>query len=307
MERSGTLKEDKSFVDKYKIFVDKSWFVKIKKSKMDRWVNNFEENLCCAHFLLNALILYKDPQIIAIISELQNVMQSQLYSELQQKKPIRINEKELFDLWGLFVKETCLIAVVKPDSNSGSGHQAIRLWRDNSRFIEATVIKLEEKILEGYKNIFFVDDFIGTGKRINDFLSDNIINKNSHSQNVYDIVQKYQNVKFGVITFAAYKNTIDALKTKYQNINFLSSEIFDDSYDLLSENCRFFTCFEKEKNNIRSYIKEKRKSMKKNNDYALNLSIAFEYGFPNNSLELYWSDQNQIDDWCELMKHRRSY
>lgn len=305
VKRSDCLKRSIDFIDKYKRFIDKGWIVKISKSKLDRWINNFGDNLDCAHFLLDALVFYKESQIISIIKELQNVMQSQLYSELQSKNPVRLCDKELFNFWEVFIKKTCLIAVAKPDNAAGSGHQALRLWRDNSRFVNASIIKLEENISAGCNNIFFVDDFIGTGTRIDQFLSDNILDVNFHPHNVIDVVAKHPEIKFGVITFVAYKKSLETLMNKYPNINFISSEIFDNTYNLLSEDCLFFADFEDEKKSIIEYIREKKACIKTSNDYALNLSLAFEYGFPNNSLELYWTEE--IENWCNLIKHRRSY
>lgn len=297
-------------LDIYKKYISQGWYDNaISFTDIECWVDNFEKDsqnmecdpLNCANLLLNALIFYQSKHIPAIIRSIENSIKAKLNQD-KQKYGQRLTEAELEQEWLRYKQDCFICAAARPEDAGTSAHQATRDWRNITKIDSGTVVQLRKAIQEkGKKHIFLVDDFIGTGKKMGGILNDVMFpDKNAYGfQRISDLFDEFEGVDFNIAVYAACKQGYTKLKDKYSCLAFYFGDYYDEQYDLQSPNCVFYDLFEAERNTIIEYISRKQKELNADNEYELNLSVAFTHGCPNNTLALYYESNK---NWTRLLQ-----
>lgn len=298
-------------LDIYKKYIRQGWYDNsISFTDIECWVDNFEKDqeqmmcdpLVCADLLLNALIFYQSKHIPAIIKSIKNRIKARLNQE-KQKSGRRLSENELEQAWLQYKKECFICSASHPEDAGTSAHQATRDWRNTTGMETGTVVQLRKAILEdGKKHIIFVDDFIGTGSKMKKFLTCDLFpDANTYGfQKITDLLSEFSSdVDFNIAVYAICKQGFQNINGEYNQISLYYGDYYDEQYDLQSSNCIFYDLFEAERNTLIQYISKKQKELNGDNPYALNLSIGFTHGCPNNTLALYYKTN---ETWVGLLK-----
>lgn len=303
------MNSSKSFIDTYKKYIRKGWYdLKISTPTLERWCDNFAaqpditfDPQICAHFLLNSLIFYQEKQLEAIIIQIQDRIKSEINQSLEESQKRRLSDGELNAIWEDYKKQSCIIAAASPSDVADSAHQAARLWRNIAGIDTGSILDLRKIIEKGNKkHIYFVDDFIGTGTKMNTFLSQRYCESknNWNFEYINDIINSTKNVvDFNVIVYAIYENGRKTVQDNFPSLNFYYGDMYTDEYNIISDDCVLYDLFEDDKENIIAYINEKLKDFSVNK-YVLYLPISFHHGCPNNSLPLYYVSTS---NWCNLL------
>lgn len=302
--------ESSILLETYKKHINKGWYgSSISTLGLDGWVSNFKRSshetgfdpTICAAFLLNSLIYYQESQTIAIIASIVNRLKSQLNAQEARHNASHISEMDLRSLWEEYQSECLVIAAARPGDTASSANQISRLWRNNTNLSVEGVESIKESIENREaRHIFFVDDFIGTGTKMSDFMSEKIFaNKSDYSfTNIKEMMDHYPNVDFNIAVIALHQAGKKKLYDEFPNVSIFYGDYYDHRYDLLSPECVFYDTFEQEKQQIIDYIKNKQNELDSQNQYALNLPIAFQHGCPNNTLSLYYTCN---EGWSNLL------
>lgn len=305
--------EKNEILDVYKKYISEGWFDStISFADIERWVENFEESkkeesgfnpLVCAKFLLDALVFYHSKHVPAIIYSFLDKLKSRVNQEEEKKIGRRLTETEIDMAWQQF-KNECFICPVAGIEDAGtSAHQSVREWRNASGIDTGTIAQLNNAIvLKGKKHIIFVDDIIGTGNKMDKFLS----NPHFPNEETYGFSRvnnlmccHSDHVDFTVAVYALCEKGHIRLKDNYENLRFLYADYYTEQYDLLSEACILYDAFENDKQGIIEYIRKKQNELNGDSPYALNIPVAFEHGCPNNSLALYYKSN---EHWANLLE-----
>ena len=305
------MKYDTTFLDTYKKYVSKGWYdAVISSTTLERWSENFMEDplsgdfdpKVCAHFLLNSLVFYQDRQLEAIILSIENKIKSQLNEKGEMAAGYRLSEAQLENLWKTYRQECCIVAGASLEATGDSAHHAARLWRNITGIKTVAISTLVTEIEEHKKkHIIFVDDFIGTGRKMYAFLTENHFPKRDFYgfMNVREVVDRYRNsVDFSVAVFSASDVGVKEISKEFPALAFYYGDLYDAGYDLLSEKCVLYDVFSDHKDRIISYLSRKNRELDADNPFALNLPVSFHGGCPNNSLSLYYKSNR---DWVGLL------
>lgn len=306
------MKYNTTFLDTYKKYISKGWYGEaISSATLERWSQNFSaapqspkedfDPQICAHFLLHSLVFYQERHLEAIIVSIVEKLKSQLNQSKEKDLGHRLSEKELEIAWNKYKQESCIIAAAIPTAVGDSAHQACRLWRNISHIKLYAVSQLLDAIEDGKKHIIFVDDFIGTGTKIGNFLTETIIEleRSCSFRSVEEVINAYHSsVDFNIAVFASHTKGYERLSQAFSAVRFYFGDLYTEEYDLLSEQCMLYEIFSEYKADIIAYLSEKQQELDADNPYALNLPISFSYGCPNNTLSLYYKTSSE---WIRLL------
>lgn len=303
---------NKRYTDKYKKYITQGWYDNtISSESLDLWNNNFNyksESLpefdpkICAHFLLNALVFYQERQLEALIYSITNKIKTKINQEEEQRTGKRLSDQELNLFWNEYKSKMCIIPAAKSFDVSSSAYQMCRIWRNEIGVDTFSIEKLPDVIKEK-NHIFFADDFIGTGKKINKFFENQFLKTLNGDISLKNFMNKEKDkVDFNISVFAIYHEGYELVNGNYPYISCYYGDFYNSQYDITSNDCIFFDEydeFEDNKINIINYIEEKNEELNYNQAYVRNLSIAFHHGCPNNSSPLYYTSN---DKWRNLLK-----
>lgn len=297
------------YTDRYKKFTTQGWYDNTFSSEsLDVWNNNFTIRLdimpefdpkICAHFLLNSLIFYQERQLEALVHSIVNKIITEINQNMEQKKGKRLSDKELNEYWSEYKSEMCIIPAASSKDVGSSAYQMCRIWR-NEVGVDTFSIEELPNVVREKKHVFFVDDFIGTGKKINKFLKNQLLKTSNGDISLKNFMNKEKDkVDFNVSVFAIYYEGQELLYRNYPYIRCYYGDYYNYQYDMTSNDCILYDEFEKNKSQIIEYIEAKNKELKYNKDYVRNLPIAFHHGCPNNSSPLYYASNS---NWRNLLK-----
>lgn len=191
-----------------------------------------------------------------------------------------------------------LIAVSKKYDTADSGKVILRMLT-SELFNQSHELSCDELIAQGHKGllIILIDDFVGSGQQFIDFARD------------YKLSEIMVSNKVLYAPLMAYKPGIDVIAKAYPNLNIEPLEVLDESDHFFSFSddklfCgddeiteqEFISCYEE----IR-VLSGHKKSMWYGRD-KLCLTVAFEWGVPNQSLGCLWLDSKP--NWHNLVCRR---
>uniref|UniRef100_UPI004056E99F phosphoribosyltransferase-like protein n=1 Tax=Acetatifactor sp. TaxID=1872090 RepID=UPI004056E99F len=293
-------------IDTHKRYINKGWYDSaISLDKLERWLDNFPipasegefDTRLCAKFLLDAIVFYQTNHMVAIISSIINQKKSQLNEAKEKEYGRRLSEEEFEAEWNIYISESYVVAAAKPEDVGSSAHNAARHWRNTTGIDSGSVAGLKKAVLEQKKkHIFFVDDFVGTGSKIKKFLSDDLF----PDRNTYGFltIQEFMDensdgIDYNVAVFAMCEEGYIKLSGLFNKLIFCYGDFYDKHFDLGNEEFFLYELYQKEKEHILEFIREKQTELDSGNRFALNLPISFSHGCPNNTLSLFYKNTSE--------------
>lgn len=292
----------------------KWWGEIIETCKLDGWLDNFGTKKEIGEFIFEHLIVYTDAQIASYVNCMVHKMQSDVYQDVLMKAGgRRISESELNVLWKNYIDRLRIIPIKESMSGGSSGDIIARKFRnriqedyDGDNTIVIQIDALEQEITKGATDIFFVDDFTGTGKQLKTFLDRNVMIGGTIKK-VGDLPEAYPQIHFGIAVLIAHETSLKNHKDCPIEIKYV--EKIDEEVNYLKNDCDSVLYAGKDDktrmvyaDHIQSLCKEIIESdeyYKAKEKYHLGLPIVFEYGCPNNSLMLLYA---KTDDWKPLVE-----
>lgn len=252
-------------------------------SPMDilKWLNNFkeEENQIALDFL-NRFTIYTSNEIEEIFQESLN----QIIRELGNDK------KALVHPIGKFGKSGSMMSYLIKKTNSFKNNAEKLLLIENYQSFD--------DLCQSHSTLVLIDDFVGTGKSILDYLNDFIKERKKLFERVYLIC--IAGMDFGV------KN----ISKKFDKIVIPKSNVYKKAF---SSDASYFGYrnFEKHRNVAYEYGSKLTKpyylkSGKKKFPNALGYTnsqalVGFFYGCPNNTLPIFWKESDNSTKWSSLL------
>lgn len=277
----------------------------ITVSDIDQWIGNFEQGSDLPYLLLNALIVVNNDQMQACVVDLSNKIKARFYLN-----NILLTDAELKEKYSEYLEETAFVCATRSgdaaSSASWMGHQFRRLLGRgyNEYDLNGLCRKINDKKI---KRVYIVDDFVGTGKQMMGFISDEkrrdvcISNGTDCECSVECVIRMYPDISFTIASIILCDEGHIRLREKYPNVEFLCCYKVGAEYDLLSKKCQLYKDMKLGEDEIDLAISEMGNICKEKKmacDYSLHLSCGFEDSFPNNALELFW--WNESAEWTPL-------
>lgn len=252
-------------------------------SPMDilKWLNNFkkEENQIALDFL-NRFTIYTSNEIEEIFHESLN----QIIRELGNDK------KALIHPIGKFGKSGSMMSYLIKKTNS--------FKCNDEKLILTADYNLFDDLCESHSTLILIDDFVGTGKSILDYLNDFIKERIELFEKVY------------LICIAGMDFGIKNISPKFDNIFIPKSNTYKKAF---SSDASYFGYrnFEKHRQlayeygskltkpyNLKSGNKKYPNALGFTNSQAL---VGFFYGCPNNTLPIFWKESDNSIKWSSLL------
>lgn len=280
--------------EKMKLFIQKGLLKPIEEYQTIRnWIQQFPEGSLTPYLLLDTLIILTKDQVEA---SLRNVIE-QIKASIYLSKPT-LSDEELYSLFENHIEHSAFIGACNPGEMAGGAPETLRALRKvigGDKFNEIAVTDVCKGISDGtIKNVYVVDDFIGTGKTMCKFMKTEHLCENCTCGkeigkcSLYCAMNKNPNTRFTIVSVVLHQKGAEHITNEMKCVQLMSSFNVDTTYDLLSENCELYRDTNYIKETIRAVVEIMREQNMDGNEYALHLPIAISDAFPNNSLEVFW-------------------
>jgi hypothetical protein len=305
----------KYVLDKIRRYTNQKWWGNVRYSTIGSWINQFpkdNKDSIVAYLLLDSIFILTNEHIEASAKSLVEKIRNDIFcDEFQINSGDLMYDDSYFEgLWNDHMRDSIFISAQKHGDTAGSAAQIARSFRNilDTQYREIDIDAICKDVLTRKpKNVYITCDFIGTGKQMDDFLNYEI-NCKSPMDNckptccLIEIFNKYPKVNFNILAIAAHIDGLQNLKKNYTKLKILTANLLTSEYDLLSSKTRtnIDECYITDVGNAVNKIRE-RYNMHSN--YSLNLPIGFEYGFPNNSLELFWWPKSE-NGWKSIIPRK---
>lgn len=302
---------------KIKIFNETLWDGKVNKTKVLSWLENFKsEEQIHALFLLTQFIYFSDYQIKEMFVSIYRD-----YFKYKHIELIRQNNSNTLD--SVFIKsefekilsKTRFVAL--GNVSESSAHLMYIFRKENS--IRTDIFIDSSQIIDCDSNVehfVFIDDICGSGNQAYEYTEVALRNIDKY----FPTAKKYYYVLVGTLEGKEY------LK-KYTNIDYIDSVLdLDDTFKCFDPKSRVFKNKDKEidvatiKDFVGQYGKDLIGSMIKRSDSSISshdldynseinkygygngqLLIAFEHNTPDNTLPVFWYNEDMIS-WNPIFK-----
>lgn len=266
------------------------------------WIQQFPEGSLTPYFLLDALVILTREQVEA---SLRNIVE-QIKASIYVKNP-DFDDEKLYAEYEKHLSSSLFVCACAPDEMAGGAPETMRILRSiiGGMFKEASIPDLCETIrIKKIKNVYIIDDFIGTGETIakqlkKQHLSEKCPNEASIAKcSLQCVAANNPDVSLTIVSVVAHLKGKERLENEFPEFKQMSAYSIDDDYDLLSEGCALYrdSLYMKQTiEDIRKIINDYKMG---DNPFALNLPLGISGEFPNNSLELFW--WNESDSWKPL-------
>ena len=283
-----------SIKEKMKLFIQKGLLKPIEEYQtIHNWVQQFSENNLVPYLLLDTLIILTKEQVEA---SFRNIIE-QIRTSIYVCNPT-LSDDELFSLFEDHIEHSAFISACNPGETAGGAPETLRALRKvigEDKFNEIAVTDICKGISDGtIRNVYVVDDFIGTGKTMCKFIKTEHLCENCTCGkqigkcSLYCAMKKNPNTRFTIVSVVLHQKGAEHIVDEMKGVQLMSSFNVDTSYDLLSDTCELY----RDPKYIHDTVELIERIMKENhmdkNDYALHLPIAISDAFPNNSLEVFW-------------------
>ncbi|PHR73347.1 MAG: hypothetical protein COA66_02865 [Arcobacter sp.] len=286
------------------VYINLNYWDKITKYDLDVWLANFknDEEKYLAALILNRLIYRNEKSILAMLS---NIFFVELPQYLKKNNIFTVNDLELFDK-KLYIKAknfknvaTFRFTTITTGDLGESGHLYIKYLREY--FVcNDLIIDISSPTIERYVNtIVIIDDFIGSGKQLSEFIRNNESNLKRFKHIVFMPLIAHTIGISNVLEVAREKElSIDIIpieEISFENSFFyhnVEEDYLFDGYNKLTSLYAFYEELVESKIDI------------KNNKFGvgkLGLTHVFSTGVPDNNLPIiYKSSVN----WTALREKR---
>lgn len=283
-----------SIKEKMKLFIQKGLLNPIEEYQtVHNWIQQFSDNSIVPYLLLDTLVILTKDQVEA---SLKNVLE-QIKTSIYVNNPT-LSDTELFSLLDDHMEHSAFISACNPGETAGGAPETLRALRKvigGKKFTEIAVFDICKGISDGkIRNVYVVDDFIGTGKTICKFMKSEhlcencVCGKEIGKCSIICAMKNNPDVRFNIISVVLHGEGAKHITDEFKGVTLLSSFNIDGAYDLLSETCELY----RDPNYIKETIDVVTNIIKEHhmddNEYALHLPIGISDAFPNNSLEVFW-------------------
>ena len=276
-----------------------SWVGVLNSSQKDFFLNNFSyDDQIIGYILLDMLLLQNHEQEKQLVKSLIRKFKSSIYNNLRITK--NQNSTEIESVILLEMEKTCFIPVTdkNPSDSSNAWTSIIREQVGMSDcFYDMSKIPLLLALNKKY--IVFFDDMLGSGNQFDTFLSEKKYYINEKRRvSIWELLSINEQ-KVYYLCLAGYKEGIDMIKEKYNGIEIIEAEFFDEDDNILSENNEYWAYYDDEFrdrmiNRIKEILEEKGIEV----PFTRNLSVIFERNRPSNTVfPLYWEKK---DNWAPI-------
>lgn len=294
MERETCEQQYKdNIVAQLKFFVQKNLFYPITDYQtIHNWIKQFPANSLTPYFILDTLIILTTGQVEA---SLKNIVE-QIMSSIYKENP-SLSDEALFAAYRTHLEHSVFLCACSPGQMAGGAPETMRALRNviGKGFCEVAVTDLCKTIKEkGIRNVYIVDDLIGTGETIKKQLKHKYVNErcicgSESTRCSLECASKCnKEVKFTIISVILHQKGKLRINNEFQNFNLLTAYNIDIAYNLLSEKCELYRDPQYKEKIIADIQEILRKNEMTGNPYALYLPVGINGAFPNNSLELFW-------------------
>ncbi|QKF83390.1 hypothetical protein [Halarcobacter ebronensis] len=284
-------------------YIELGYWQNLTKKDLDNWLNNFknDEERYFSILVINKII-YRNEQ--SILSMLHNTFFIKLPKYLRNKGLYKINDLEDFQE-KLFSSSKNLnltfplrFSTITTGDLGESGHLYMKLARDN--FItRSLIIDVEKTEIDRHvKVLCFIDDFVGSGQQISDFIEDNI--------------SKLKNYDLLFIPLIAHEYGIKNILKKAKELSLMieiqpiESISLENSFFYYNKNKQFLFDNENTIESLHKFYKEliKKRGLKCSSRYgfgAIGTTHIFSTGVPDNNLSIIYKNN---DKWKALKEKR---
>lgn len=278
-------------VQKYKNYILYNWWTHLDNRDIDGWLKNFGDRESIGRLILDNTIFYTEEQMKSYTLNIVNQLKTELYEREMQKLKGKYQDDDYFnEKWKEYKKTIKIIPADTEEEAGGSQHLVARKYRSClGGETTAKVGSIQKECENGVRELIFVDDFSGTGKQMDDFLSTQVSVQEKEIQ-IGRLTEYFPKVKVSVAVYVIHKEALKRLE-KFKAINVRYVDLVDEDLNLLNENCVIYRG--KDKNEVQEIIKyltdlrsrliEEQPEYRKLAEYALNIPVVFEHGCPNNT------------------------
>lgn len=291
-------------------YISLEYWDNIDNIKFNKWLDNFKtpEEKYLAALILHKVV-YRNKK--CILSMLSNIMQIVLPQYLNNKNIFIINnleewEGKLYDSSkGFHNVAQFRISTITTGDLGESGHAYMRILREHfvnkHMLCDITSKDLQRSKLSYVKSIVFIDDFIGTGTQINEFLE-----KNIKSLTLFDniaimpLVAHEKGIKSVLSKAKELKLNIEVLPVEYltyENSYLYYNEDTDYKFDGINTLGDFYTFYQD------LVISKKLESNENAFGFGnLGTTHLFSTGVPDNNLPIIYKNITHV--WHALQEKR---
>ena len=268
-----------------------SWGGVLDSSQKDGFLSNFSsEDQIVGYVLLDLLLLHNQEQERQLAKALIHKLKSSIYKNLrpnQNKKG-----KQIEDILFEELSKACFIPVAdKSPADSSNAWTAIIREQVGVTdcFYDMEKIPLLLALRKNY--IIFYDDMLGSGTQFDKFLSKEKYGLNEKKKvSIWELLSNNE-VTVYYLCFAGYKEGINIIQEKYQGVEIIEAEFFEEDDSVLSVDNEYWAYYEDEfRDRMIKRMKDILKERGIEEPYTRNLSVMFERNRPSNTVfPLYWT------------------
>ncbi|MDO3427167.1 hypothetical protein QWT87_20005 [Chryseobacterium sp. APV1] len=308
---------DKNFEEllyKIKIFNETVWDRKVSIKKINPWLDNFkdEEKLDFLFLLTQFIYLSKFQIRNMLVSIYRDFIKYSIVEDFRMKNSHTLDAALIKENIRTSLLKTRFIPIGNPSESSSNLLYEFRTVNTLSTklFIEESKIETLDNSIE---NFIFIDDICGSGSQVEEY-----------TKNAVSIIKnKFPSAKIHYYTLVASEKGIDHVNKLNWFTHIDTVMKLDESYRCFSDKSRFFknnTSIDPDKLKlicekygtklIESMLERAGKPTKYATYHKLGfndgqLLIGFDHNTPDNTLPIFWYDEN-ITPWSSIFprKHK---
>lgn len=284
--------------DRFKILLSKNIFTGISQLTFRQWLANFqteEESYLAAH-LVDSLILRTD---LMLDSTSRHIVEMCLPKILKRHNNYTSPDISSFTR-SLSSGDLSLgLRFVAVDGTfskapAKSGATLIRIFSRATGIPKRLLVRPENltTLPDTVKTLIFLDDCVGTGRQFDGFCD---------SYQLSTLASRFELV---YIPLLGHQQGIDFLNQRHPHVKVYPVEVLGPSCNFFQSSASNLSTWAKDNTNsvgdVQNFYDDllRRKGVSKESEFCLNLSLAFSFSTPNNTLKAYFSDQGT---WNRLL------
>jgi hypothetical protein len=300
------------YIDKAKkainFFISCQQWSGIKKTTVDRWLNNFPETKMEKYYalrLLSQILYYSEFDIHHMLKE--GIFDKILGKELLLKKQVpagfRLNQQELQYEEHEMLKKTLFVPLLDAEQPYESGNQIARILTQRLR-IPTTQVTFASQIDSRYNDfdrLIIVDDCIGSGDQCRDFWNDAITSDGK-------VLRQWcadNNIKAHYVVIVGYEDNIQKLAIDLPDLDICCIELLQDEHKVFNEKSIFWFN-EEEMRKAREFFERvtSEAGIPLLGYRDMDFAVIMHLNIPDWSLPLLW---RKSPDWEIIMERKNSH
>lgn len=288
--------------DKISRFIELRKWDKVSLRSKREWVSNFtgEGEPLFAYHLLNRFVYYSDAEIRALTGRLLSLLRRDVMVGHFKKHRNILPESELNNLLNEAQKGTVFTYVLGENGRPcGSGVPMLNHFRGIGVPESQTIFHyeiLKEILLHNKDTIVLVDDFIGTGTQAANFwtLPQYESPWGGGKLSLQELAEESSSLTFYYLALVGSSDGIEYLREVAPDLRVIVSEVLTNEYSVFGDESLFWRSVGERDEYLRLYDTIcSRVGIDNEFGYGdLSLALAFSHGIPDNSLPIFFWDEN---------------